>query len=1104
MILSSFSEKESTNIPSNTIYNSKKSWNLNFIPLSNTWKSNPKIPKDLFYSLPDYETDLSEYSDYKTAKLLRNVYRKDFTPITIEDASDLDKVVGRCGNKPVCLKHSHLIAWDYELNDKGEIGYRTKRLLKGSNVLMADCDNTIPFEEFRKKFQKYRWFSRTSFGNINGEEKFHVFFLLDDYQSPEELKILTSKLSTLTFGENNIFDDAPFGFGAMLAGHYRREMKVYWNDGLCISSFCASIEIEEKEVEKIKKSSKRKDYSGDASELQEGVFKNRVGVAKDKGFLLSLNDSSACLRGKNEKTEGGYYLYANNPDWVFYYGANPEVQRFTLWSKWLDANGYGLEPFYDLSGAKSIGECVKQLETLMSLQGRGNYIYKVSAGVGKTISAIKHLMYRVKGSKLFGEVERERCLVFVPSLKLAKEMSKSIMKIHPDSKVKIIRGRTASDYPACLKARYSKRFMSIVERVGEEGKGTFSTLCKSKDRECTYYENCPYILGYSHGGEADIVIMTHNYLGLTPVELLYKQLGDFDRIIIDETFYSSLLIKKKFERKSIRSLNSVAGDNIRHLLATLEKSRPDLEGKSKPILKLLREEGVSLEAALEECKDLHYSKTIHPDFLDEEILAELDNYKEEFIDITLLIEALQKEIVQDRVESLSVSIDDSGNIYLYSKKQIVDFFRDIPITYLDASAPSKDFISALTGLEFERYEIFSEDKGTYYYENQVYARRDLIPNPKKDNKKTAIAKEEKKEDFRRLVRGLTGRVFGKKENTYKVLVCSYKKYFEEYLGDLGDNIETVYFSQGLRGVNRLQNCDIAYIIGRQTPSHQSIEQDARCIYSDTPFSLDFLQAGERYTKEWRGMETTDGKVIRVQTEIHKDNRINEVLELIREEETIQTIARLRSVRLENKKIIFSGKVVLPVKISGEVNRTTLNRTALVDSITGLEGNKVLSLHPKTLLKVNKESYNTRYYKKVDKLVRAIEKDKKRLTLLLQSFPDCSNLNLPDLLNHHLGLGIYKYKIKKQKGENRTLLTYSRDEAEVRKSLSELYKIKEEDIETLILIKEPDTDYQIRKKQYSFNRVILQYRQALLEEEKREVYYISLFGSDGYQEYSTPP
>ena len=124
-------------------------------------------------------------------------------------------------------------------------------------------------------FRKYRWFSRTSFGNINGDEKFHVFFLLDDYKTPEDLMTLTSKLSTLTFGDNEVFDAAPFGFGAMLAGHYRRELKTYWNDGLCISSFCDEIEIEEKEKERIKKSaSKRKDYSGDVSGIKEGVTFN--------------------------------------------------------------------------------------------------------------------------------------------------------------------------------------------------------------------------------------------------------------------------------------------------------------------------------------------------------------------------------------------------------------------------------------------------------------------------------------------------------------------------------------------------------------------------------------------------------------------------------------------------------------------------------------------------------------------------------------------------------------------------------------------------------------------------------------------------------------
>ena len=1110
-------EEEKSSKTSNSIYNTEKnkktSWNLNYIPLSYTWKDkndalDRKYPDVDKSKLPDYETDLVDCPDYKLSKLLRRVARKDFTPITIESISDLDKVVGRCGNKPVSLKHSHLISWDYDIATSGsrvgKVGYRTKRLLKGSDVLMADCDNTIPFKVFQKKFSEYRWFIRSSYGNINGEEKFHVFFLLDDYQNSDKLAELTSKLSTLTNDANKpIFDEAPFGFGSMLAGHYREDLKVVWNDGVCITNLCDGIELKE-DSKKQKKIKIRKVGSQDTSSIDEGKYKRRVELAKKYKFLVSTSPDSSCLAARNEKSVGGYWIYPDSPDFVYYFGSRPDVNKWTLWDKWLEDNEYDcIEPYYDLSNLLTLEECDKKLEELMKSQTDGNHYYKVSAGVGKTRSAIKHLVCKEKSRDLSGNITREKCVVLVPSHKLAGQMKDDIKKEHPYANVKVIVGRTNKENVKCLRAFHRPRFQELINQIGAEGLGTFSTFCKSHTKQCSYYKNCGYIQQYGSEDEVepDVVIMTHDHLSIPPVELLHKHLGDFDRLIIDEGFHSTLLFKKEIKRSLIKKyMKDDAGVEEKRLLLAIDECREDLEGKTIPILKNIRDKGIDLDRALEECKSKSYKKKINPESPDEDIEKELSKFRSINIHLEEIIEALKREIDYKRVESTSITIDDE-HIYLHSKKPIIDKFKNLPITYLDASAPSPNFIKTLTGLDFKYHEILCEDKADYYYENQTYPKRDVIPNSKKDNKKTATLKEKKIQDVREVVSNLTGKLFGKPDDTYKVLLCSYKEYLEDYVKDIQGNIQQVYFHQGLRGVNALQDCDVAYIVGRQEPSAPTIERDARCVYSDSAQSLNFI-GNQRYTKEVRGMETIEGKVIKVQTSIHPDHRINEMLEMVREEETIQIMARLRSVRLEGKKVIFSGKVVLPVRITAEINRNQMKHTGFVKMLASLDRESILPLTPQTIVDMKSDTFEGLTYTH-----QTVKDELDRLRNYLYQHFDRSKPKrgqLPKMLHKHLGVGIYSYKTEKKQGGDKILLSYNRDISQIIDKISKLYKVSEKDISVKCITPPLETEFEIHKKQRDFQKTISLYREWLKKEIVKEKEYIQIYGDDGYREdYSEP-
>ena len=1119
MYLSSDNSDNLSKTSSETIYNSKKSWVINYSPLGKTWLSNKNLGDVDRSNLPRYETDLLNSGlDPKIAKLLRPVYKKDFTPITISDVSDLDKIVGSCNGIDIPLKMCNLLSWSYDKNDKGEVAYRSKKYLNGANVIMSDCDDTIPFDEFREMFREYRWFSRKSFGDKEGVDKFHVFFLLDEYYNREDLIELTEKLETISFGlktnddgkvvPKKIVDAAPLNCGSMLAGCYREDIDVFWSDGICVSNLCKTIEIEKKKTKP--KIPKNKSNDIDTNKLNDGLYKKRVDWSNKLGFLLSCSSDYAVLRGKNEVSEGGYCLYANNPNWVIYFGNNRSVRRYTKWSDWLESNDYPIEPYYDLSKLITVEEGVKTVDRLMKNSLSGNYVYKVSAGVGKTESAIRNLIFRDKENNLLGETKKERVLVFVPSIKLALEFSKRIKEYFEEfdlkPKVKVIKGRISKDDITCLKSSLDEDFRNLVSEVGSEGIGTFGTFCKSRNGvTCKYFTECNYIKNFTDAGSADVVILSHSYLSTPPSEYLEDMMGKFDRIIIDESFYNSLLFARKIDRKKIKEYFLDAGENEKKLLSVLDKCRPDISNENVPILKTLREEKVCLVSAKKECKDRSFTNILNPYSDNSAVRNEVEKYKRREIFLGDVIDALILELKTDRIESNAIKIDDEGNILLYSKRPIYESYRKLPITYLDASAPSKSFMKSLTGLDFEEYEILCKDNASYYYENKKYPKVDIIPNPDRDNAKTAADKKKKKEEFLEVVKGLTGRVFGKKDYTYKVLLCSYKKYIKEVLDEDITNVDKVYFGEGVRGVNKLKNCDVAYIIGRNAPPPSTVENIARCIYSDSPYSLNYLPANSWYSDEKRGMLTVEGnRTISVLTATYgTDSRIDEILKLIREEELIQIIARLRSVRLKGKKIVFSGKVCLPVKITGEVNRTTMNFTGLVDILRKLNSKKsslkILSLNPKTIIDMNDDSYSD-YATVSEKVVKS---DLDRLRRFLSNFEDGLDLSLPDLLYKNFGLGICKYRIGKGAGKLRSLVSYLKDVEEIKEELSKLYSVDINDI-TVNRVTDPDSEFIIMKKTRAVNRMFGMYAEWVKKEEENPYKTLPYEEDDSLNENLSPP
>jgi hypothetical protein len=136
-------------------------------------------------------------------------------------------------------------------------------------------------------------------------------------------------------------------------------------------------------------------------------------------------------------------------------------------------------------------------------------------------------------------------------------------------------------------------------------------------------------------------------------------------------------------------------------------------------------------------------------------------------------------------------------------------------------------------------------------------------------------------------------------------VCATKR-VEEMVFDSGavpSDTPTMHFGK-LRGLNTWEHCPGALIIGAENIALADVEALARAFLASDPVpfvSMDHAApAGWRYEHQWpyratRMRRMRDGSTSAVEVPVHPDPRVQDVLELIREDELLQAIDRPRPV-----------------------------------------------------------------------------------------------------------------------------------------------------------------------------------------------------------------
>lgn len=628
-------------------------------------------------------------------------------------------------------------------------------------------------------------------------------------------------------------------------------------------------------------------------------------------------------------------------------------------------------------------------------------VIKATAGLGKTTEIIKRLTK-------YSLLEKGDIHYFVPTHELSNDLEEHLdeeLSLVIDSgsgvykRSQVIYGRNAE---TCNKS-------PLAAELAKRGLAVSTTLCKSGNNKCEFYDTCGYQQQFSEVSHWDVpkeqrklftqvTVMTHPHLYLRTKDRLPHSPA---LVVIDESFFSTMLYKHDFSLDDLRDVGPIASF-ISYLLF---KSQPYL-------LEKLREQGYTSEQLrLEAMQTLDPVKTgITPSMsatAQQRILKE--SKSSNTAGLILLALADELESADRKVSHAVTTIRDKNNnrrVAVYGRRALQLPYA--PLLIIDADADRTILDKFLDDYEF--IDIRVKRKATVFQAtDQTFAKTKLLNDEHK---------LEQVNDF-----------IGKIGAKGKTLVCSSKSVRQALTAEEGVLLPhsfqqgTVHFTHfaNIRGLNYFKDFENVIIVGREQPPTQAIEEQARSLFWDDekplrlltkpeenePLNLDYVHRGIRISEQGKG------KSVRVQT--HPDPRIEVLMEQKREAESLQAIDRLRLLREHpdglQRKVFILSNVPLDIEVyctfSFEQLQTVLQML--------VEGNGVLPLNPKML------------FEHLDSL-SSENTAKARIKWIKDLEPVLDNL-IPS--------GVYRVKCRRdgQKKPSDLLVERSKSEREVEKALA---------------------------------------------------------------------
>lgn len=520
---------------------------------------------------------------------------------------------------------------------------------------------------------------------------------------------------------------------------------------------------------------------------------------------------------------------------------------------------------------------------------------KAPAGLGKTreaIKAISEIVYK-------GIIE-----IYVPTNKLADELDNIFFKKYPNISVKAIKGRgntNKNGIALCKKANVINNFSNSSEGA------IYKRFCKNADNECKHFNECPY-LGQNKNA-TQVKIFSHAYLPLGR--------GFLDKevpiaAIIDESYYSGLIAIEKLALKDLLDQIQIRSSRNPDLTKEIKDANKLYRAIVRacehgwPLLEQLRDTFKNpkrvIKAALEQIA--HTDPVILPSMTEAQIDSKIKKLSPQKRKLKKLLSSLYDEITKFPKRDKSFSVRYVRNMqgknslleiairHNISRFTLENTGKTVPTLFIDADFTPK-INKAFISTDYN-YRITVKRNATVTQvistRNSNYSFFTKGDNNNTDNQINRIRQLQKiikrlSKRGKTLIVGPSG-IVGNENTNIEPLIKINKNSDFEHFGNI-------------RGIDQYKDYDTVIIIGRNQPPSSAMEAEAAALWWDSehPPELD-----QDLIDQPRGYRHKDKLGVNVQ--IHPDKKVQLLLEMKREHETLQAIDRLRLIHNEKPKNVY--------------------------------------------------------------------------------------------------------------------------------------------------------------------------------------------------------
>ena len=475
---------------------------------------------------------------------------------------------------------------------------------------------------------------------------------------------------------------------------------------------------------------------------------------------------------------------------------------------------------------------------------------RAAAGLGKSTQALKAIHERGLSADYF-----------VPSHKLAAELAARF----PPGVAIAIRGRDQkdADHPIPLCAKHES-----VTALQKAGLGYLSAqlLCGKIDpatgkRPCPHAAGCGYLKQFN--STAPIRIYAHEWLSLPE-----RDQRKPDVVVVDESFRDALERRKSWEIADLFA----AGSLYRTLIAGVADG--NLIEVATPHLAAI---DAAIDAAPLSLPD------VHPEMNPSEALAKIAGLEVSREDRCLSFLRAVKRAVESN-EPLSIwhvekKKEYPAKIHAAHTVQIKFVAAKVPRLYLDASLQRRIVDTVSPGVEFV----------------DIAARRNAHVVQVAD---TALAGWRLKADNDHLSSRIIEFVTRKAGENPNGSIIASKDWLAAHGSRLPSCVKQAHYG-ALRGLNELEAADWVVVVGRNEPPPWGVESIARAWFAgDAGFEVGTV------TREQSALVARNGDTATITRTAFEDRRCQEILESIREQESLQAVDRLRLIHATKPKTIY--------------------------------------------------------------------------------------------------------------------------------------------------------------------------------------------------------